>query len=43
MLFGWWMRTTPARPGLVWSKGRGDPWQYVKGMCFDMIGPEAQF
>tara|TARA_R110000744_G_scaffold52340_1_gene112138 strand:- start:79 stop:294 length:216 start_codon:yes stop_codon:yes gene_type:complete len=40
-LFFWWSHVTAEDSYLRWNRCRGDPWQYAKGMCSDLIGAQA--
>lgn len=40
-LFYWWLKVIEEDSYLRWERARGDVWQYVPGMCRDLIGPNA--
>ena len=40
-LLGWFSTAADKDSYLRWKGGHGDPWQYVKGMCSDLIGEKA--
>jgi hypothetical protein len=40
-LMVWWNRERQKDTYLTWERAPGDPWQHVKGMCSDLIGPKA--
>ena len=40
-LMMWWIQEREKDSYLKWERAPGDPWQHVKGMCDDLIGPKA--
>lgn len=40
-LFVWWSRARAEDSYLTWEKCSGDVWQWVPGMCSDLIGKDA--
>jgi hypothetical protein len=40
-LYLWWLEERREDPYLIWKPTRGDVWQYVPGMCQDLIGANA--
>jgi hypothetical protein len=40
-LFIWWLKAKAADPYLVWERCPGDAWQWVPGMCSDLIRERA--
>lgn len=40
-LFIWWLEAKSQDSYLVWDRCPSDLWQSVKGMCHDLIGPNA--
>jgi hypothetical protein len=37
-LYIWWLTAKAEDSYLTWERSRGDVWQYVPGMCRDLIG-----
>ena len=40
-LYVWWVTARAEDSYLTWERAHGDVWQYVPGMCRDLIGPNA--
>lgn len=40
-LLVWWSEAQKEDSYLRWERAPGDVWQHVKGMCPDLIGPNA--
>lgn len=40
-LFVWWSQAKAQDSYLTWEKCPGDVWQWVPGMCRDLIGKDA--
>jgi len=40
-LFYWFLKVKSEDPYLTWNRCPGDVWQWVPGMCKDLIGPAA--
>ncbi|BDT60479.1 hypothetical protein MasN3_39730 [Massilia varians] len=40
-LYIWWLEAKKDDPYLTWDRCPGDSWQWVPGMCRDLIGESA--
>ena len=40
-LFLWWLKAKAEDPYLTWKRSPCDVWQFVPGMCSDLIGKKA--
>jgi hypothetical protein len=41
-LMTWWNQERHNDANLRWDHASADPWENVKGMCSDLIGPNAE-
>lgn len=40
-LFLWWLHARAEDPYLTWENCPGDVWQFVHGMCSDLVGADV--
>lgn len=42
-LYAWWLKAQVDNSYLRWERASGDLWQHVRGICQDLIGPDAMW